>query len=214
MPVVENLARKPLLSAGIAALTLSTLALTGCTAGSTSQEQRTDTYNGTITSVTLDLDDAGAKQLGVTTASLSAQVIGSDRDDIEVRRALEFTDGDKPDETIDTDSSGLTISARCPDRFAVGSPTCVARYEISVPYGTVIQGNSKFGDLTVTDTRAAVDLNSRYGDVALVVGPGSYAVDAVSAAGPATVEIPQDPSGIPIRMRSGDGAVTATTQVG
>ncbi|MGN5237917.1 hypothetical protein [Rhodococcus sp. SJ-3] len=214
MPVVENLTRKSFLPAGVAALTLSALVLAGCTAGSTSQEQLSDSYSGAIASVTLELDDAGAKQLGVTTASLSAQVIGSDRDDIEVRRTLEFTDGDKPDETIDTDSSGLTISARCPDRFAVGSPTCVARYEIVVPYGTVVHGSSKFGDLAVTDTRAAVALESRYGDVMLAAGPGSYAVDAVSATGPTTVEIPQDPSGIPIRMRSGDGAVTATTQVG
>ncbi|HET8993689.1 MAG TPA: hypothetical protein VFN32_07805 [Rhodococcus sp. (in: high G+C Gram-positive bacteria)] len=214
MPVVEILPRKSLLSAGVAALTLSTLVLTGCTAGSTSQEQRSDNYSGAITSVTLDLDDAGAKQLGVTTASLSAQVIGADRDDIEIRRTLEFTDGDKPEESIDTDASGLTISARCPDRFAVGSPTCVARYEISVPYGTVVQGNSKFGGLTVTDTRAAVDLNSRYGDVALVVGPGSYSVDAVSATGASTVEVPQDPAGIPVRLRSGDGSVSATTSIG
>ncbi|MFD6884373.1 hypothetical protein [Rhodococcus sp. NPDC060084] len=211
MPAVENLPRKSLLSAGVAALTLSTLVLTGCTAGSASQEQRSDTYSGAITSVTLDLDDAGAKQLGVTTAALSAQVIGSDRDDIEIRRSFEFTDGDKPDERIDTDGSGLIISASCPDRFAVGSPTCVARYEIAVPYGTVVQGNSKFGDLTVTDTRAAVDLNSRYGDVTLVTGPGGYAVDAVSATGTSTIEVPQDPAGIPVRLRSGDGAVSAMT---
>lgn len=214
MPVAENLTGKSLLSAGVAALALSTLALTGCTAGSASQEQRSDTYGGAFTTVTLDLDDAGAKQLGVTTASLSALVIGSDRDDIEIRRTLEFTDGDKPEESIDTDASGPTISTRCPDRFAVGSPTCVARYEIAVPYGTVIHGNSKFGDLTVRDTRAAVDLNSRYGDVALVVGSGSYAVDAVSATGSSTVEVPQDPAGIPVRLRSGDGSVSATTSIG
>ncbi|WP_068163072.1 hypothetical protein [Rhodococcus phenolicus] len=210
MPVVETAPRKFHLSVGVAALALSSVALAGCTADSTSREQRSDSYSG-ATSVTLDFDDAGAKQFGVTIAALSAQVIGSDRDDIEIRRTFEFTDGDKPDERIDTDGSGLMISASCPDRFAVGNPTCVARYEIAVPYGTVVQGNSKFGDLTVTDTRAAVDLNSRYGDVTLVAGPGGYAVDAVSGTGTSTVEVPQDPAGIPVRLRSGDGAVSATT---
>ena len=210
MPVVETAPRKFRVSVGVAALALLSVALTGCTADSTSHEQRNDSYSG-ATSVTLDFDDAGAKQFGVTTAALSAQVIGSDRDDIEIRRSFEFTDGDKPDERIDTDGSGLIISASCPDRFAVGSPTCVARYEIAVPYGTVVQGNSKFGDLTVTDTRAAVDLNSRSGDVTLVTGPGGYAVDAVSATGTSTIEVPQDPAGIPVRLRSGDGAVSAIT---
>ncbi len=210
MPVVETAPRKFRVSVGVAALALLSVALTGCTADSTSHEQRNDSYSG-ATSVTLDFDDAGAKQFGVTTAALSAQVIGSDRDDIEIRRSFEFTDGDKPDERIDTDGSGLIISASCPDRFAVGSPTCVARYEIAVPYGTVVQGNSKFGDLTVTDTRAAVDLFSRYGDVTLVTGPGGYAVDAFSATGTSTIEVPQDPAGIPVRLRSGDGAVSAMT---
>lgn len=210
MPVVEIPSRKFRLSVGVAALALSSVALAGCTADSTSHEQRNDNYSG-ATSVTLDFDDAGAKQFGVTTAALSAQVIGSDRDDIEIRRTFEFTDGDKPHERIDTDGPGLMISARCPDRFAVGSPTCVARYEIVVPYGTVVRGNSKFGDLRVTDTRAPVDLTSHYGDVTLVAGPGGYAVDAASATGTSTIEVPQDPAGIPVRLRSGDGAVSATT---
>ncbi|MET3642871.1 hypothetical protein ABIC73_004474 [Prescottella equi] len=210
MPVVETAPRKFRLSVSVAALALSSVALAGCTADSTSHEQRNDSYSGT-TAVTLDFDDVGAKQLGVTTAALSARVIGSDRDDIEVRRSFEFTDGDKPDERIDTNGSGLTISASCPDRFAVGRPTCVALYEIAVPYGTVVRGSSQFGDLTVTDTRAPVDLNSRYGDVTLVTGPGGYAVDAVSGTGPSTIEVPQDRAGIPVRLRSGDGAVSATT---
>ncbi|MGW6695319.1 hypothetical protein ACWF62_16260 [Rhodococcus sp. NPDC054953] len=210
MPVVDTALRKIHLSVGVAALALSSVAVAGCTSDSTSHEQRNDSYSGAA-SVTLDFDDAGAKQFGVTTAALSAQVIGSDRDDIEIRRTFEFTDGDKPVERIDTDGSGLMISASCPDRFAVGSPTCVARYEIAVPYGTVVRGNSKFGDLTVTDTRGALDLNSRYGDVTLVAGPGGYAVDAVSATGTSTIEVPQDPAGIPVRLRSGDGAVSATT---
>lgn len=210
MPVVETALQKFRLSVGVAALALSPAALAGCTPDATSHEQRNDSYRG-ATSITLDFDDAGAKQFGVTTAALSAEVIGSDRDDIEVRRSFEFTDGDKPDERIDTAGSGLMISASCPDRFAVGSPTCVARYEIAVPYGTVVQGNSKFGDLTVTDTRAPVDLNSRYGDVTLVTGPGAYTVDAVSATGTSTIEVSQDPAGIPVRLRSGDGAVSATT---
>ncbi|ORJ91999.1 hypothetical protein [Prescottella equi] len=210
MPVVETAPRKFRLPVSVAALALSSVALAGCTADSTSHEQRNDSYSG-ATAVTLDFDDAGAKQFGVTTAALSAQVIGSDRDDIEIRRSFEFTDGDKPDERIDTNGSGLTISASCPDRFAVGRPTCVALYEIAVPYGTVVRGSSQFGDLTVTDTRAPVDLNSRYGDVTLVTGPGGYAVDAVSATGPSTIEVPQDRAGIPVRLRSGDGAVSATT---
>ncbi|NKT14548.1 hypothetical protein GS495_15705 [Rhodococcus hoagii] len=170
MPVVETAPRKFRLPVSVAALALSSVALAGCTADSTSHEQRNDSYSG-ATAVTLDFDDAGAKQFGVTTAALSAQVIGSDRDDIEIRRSFEFTDGDKPDERIDSNGSGLTISASCPDRFAVGRPTCVALYEIAVPYGTVVRGSSQFGDLTVTDTRAPVDLNSRYGDVTLVTGP-------------------------------------------
>ncbi|BDE58709.1 hypothetical protein GS433_17405 [Rhodococcus hoagii] len=210
MPVVETAPRKFRLPVSVAALALSSVALAGCTADSTSHEQRDDSYSG-ATAVTLDFDDAGAKQFGVTTAALSAQVIGSDRDDIEIRRSFEFTDGDKPDERIDTNGSGLTISASCPDRFAVGRPTCVALYEIAVPYGTVVRGSSQFGDLTVTDTRAPVDLNSRYGDVTLVTGPGGYAVDAVSVTGPSTIEVPQDRAGIPVRLRSGDGAVSAMT---
>ncbi|NKR80585.1 hypothetical protein GS491_26030 [Rhodococcus hoagii] len=95
MPVVETAPRKFRLSVSVAALALSSVALAGCTADSTSHEQRNDSYSGT-TAVTLDFDDVGAKQLGVTTAALSARVIGSDRDDIEVRRSFEFTDGDKP----------------------------------------------------------------------------------------------------------------------
>lgn len=210
MRVVEAAPRKFRLAVGVAALTFSSAALAGCTSDSTSHEQRNDSYGG-ATSVTLEFDDAGAKQFGVTTAALSAQVLGSDRDDIAIRRTFEFTDGDKPDERIDTDGAGLTISTSCPDRFAVGSPTCVARYAIAVPYGTVVQGDSKFGDLTVTDTRAPVDLSSRYGDVTLVAGPGGYAVDAVSATGTRTIEVRQDPAGIPVRLRSEDGAVSATT---
>ncbi|CAM2846529.1 Adhesin domain-containing protein [Prescottella defluvii] len=210
MPVVETARRKIRLAVGVAALALSSVTLAGCTTDSTSHEQRKDRYGG-APSVTIDFDDAGAKQIGVTTAALSARVIGSDRDDIEIRRSFEFTDGDKPEERIASDGSDLMISASCPDRFAVGSPTCIARYEIAVPYGTAVQGNSISGELTVTDTRAAVDLNSRHGDVTLVAGPGGYAVDAASATGTSTIEVPQDPAGIPVRLRSGDGAVSATT---
>ncbi len=68
MPVVETAPRKFHLSVGVAALALSSVALAGCTADSTSREQRSDSYSG-ATSVTLDFDDAGAKQFGVTIAA-------------------------------------------------------------------------------------------------------------------------------------------------
>jgi hypothetical protein len=211
MHVVETLlSHRSRLALFTSAIALTSVTLTGCTGASTSLEHRSDTYTGELSTLVLDFDDSGAKQIGVTTASLSAQIVGADRDDIEVRRTLEFTDGDKPAEVIDHDTTGLAITGRCPDRWAVGNPTCVARYEIAVPFGTVVQANSKFGDLTVTDTRAAVDLNSRYGDVTLVAGPGSYAVDAVSATGANTIEVRQDPAGIPVRLRSDDGSVIAT----
>jgi len=217
MPIAESprTRRLPRRGCAIAAAALAAVALTGCSGGATSQEQRSDTYSGDITTVVLRFDDSGAKQIGYTTAALDARVVGTDRDDIRVHRRLEYSDGDKPDEIIDRAGDTMTITARCPDRFVVGRPTCVARYEIEVPYGSVVRASSRFGDLTVTDTRAEVELRSHYGDVAMVAAAGEdtrYAVDAVSTTGHTAVGIPTDPAGIPVRLRTEDGSATATTE--
>ncbi|MGO4203120.1 hypothetical protein AB4Z09_15500 [Rhodococcus sp. TAF43] len=199
---------------GVAAMTLAAVTLTACTSGTTSQESRSDTYAGDIATVVLQFDDSGAKQIGFTTAALNAHIVGADRHDIQVRRTFEYTDGDKPEETIEQEWGGLTITTRCPDRFAVGHPTCIAHYEIEVPYGSVVRADTRSGDLTVTDTRAEVDLRSHSGDVGMVVAPGDgtrYAVEAVSADGHTTVDVLLDPAGVPVRLTTEDGAATATT---
>lgn len=217
MPIAESprTVRPARWGCGIAAAALAAVALTACASSDTSQEQRSDTYSGDITTVVLEFDDSGAKQIGYTTAAIDARVVGADRADIQVRRTLEYSDGDKPEEVVDRDADTVTITARCPDRFVVGQPTCVAHYEIEVPYGSVVRGSSRFGDLTVTDTRGQVELRSHYGDVAMVAAAGAdtrYAVDAVSTTGHSTVDVPTDAAGIPVRLRTEDGNATATTE--
>src|SRR5690606_6090900 len=187
MPVAESPRRTRLLRGGVAtAAVVTAVSLTGCATGTAKQEQREDIYPGAAPTLVLHFDDSGAKQIGYTTAALEARVVGADRADIRVRRTLEYTDGDKPEETVDHSPEALTITTRCPDRLAVGRPTCVARYEIEVPYGSIVRASSRFGDLTVIGTRAEVELRSHYGDVTLLAAPGEdtrYAVDAVSATG-------------------------------
>jgi hypothetical protein len=195
----------------LAAATLTILPLTGCRIASstTADPQRSDTYRGDIATVVLDADDVGTSQIGSTSAAINVRITGADRDGVQVVRTMEYTDGDRPEERIEQAGDTLTITASCPDDFAVGTPTCRATYEIQVPYGTTVRAGSHSGDLTTDDTRGAVDLRSHDGDIAVTVAPGTgYAVTAGSQDGEATVDVPQDPGGMPIRAASDRGDVT------
>jgi len=188
------------------------LALTGCTitTSATTDPPRTDTYRGDIATVVLDVDDVGAKQIGSTSAAVSARVTGADRDGVRVDRTMEYSDGDQPDERIEQAGDTLTITTRCPERWAVGTPTCHATYEIQVPYGTTVRAGNHNGDLTTENTRGEVELRSHNGDIVVTVAPGGtgYAVTASSEDGEATVDVPQEPGGVPIRVTSDNGDVT------
>jgi hypothetical protein len=190
---------------------LAALALTGCriATSTTADPPRSDTYRDDIATVVLDVDDIGAWQIGSTSAAVSVRITGADRDGVQVVRTMEYTDGDRPEERIEQAGDTLTITASCPDDLAVGTPTCLATYEIQVPYGTTVRAENNSGDLTADDTRGGVDLRSSDGDIAVTVAPGTgYAVTAGSQDGEATVDVPQDPGGVPIRATSGDGDVT------
>jgi hypothetical protein len=190
---------------------LAALSLTGCRIATrtTADPPRSDTYRGAIATVVLDVDDIGAWQIGSTSAAVSVRITGADRDGVEVVRTMEYTDGDRPEERIEQAGDTLTITASCPDDLAVGTPTCHATYEIQVPYGTTVRAENNSGDLTADDTRGGVDLRSSDGDIAVTVAPGTgYAVTAGSQDGEATVDVPQDPGGVPIRATSEDGDVT------
>jgi hypothetical protein len=193
------------------ALATVALALTGCriATSTTADPPRSDTYRGDIATVALDVDDVGAWQIGSTSAAVSVRITGADRDGVQVVRTMEYTDGDRPEERIEQAGNTLTIAASCPDDVAVGTPTCHANYEIQVPYGTTVRVENDSGDLTADDTRGAVDLRSGDGDIAVTVAPGTgYAVTAGSQDGEATVDVPQDPGGVPIRATSENGDVT------
>jgi hypothetical protein len=190
---------------------LAALALTGCriATSTTADPPRSDTYRGDIATVVLDVDDIGAWQIGSTSAAMSVRITGADREGVQVDRTMEYTDGDRPEERIEQAGDTLTITASCPDDLAVGTPTCHATYEIQVPYGTTVRAENNSGDLTADDTRGGVDLRSSDGDIAVTVAPGTgYAVTAGSQDGEATVDVPQDPGGVPIRATSEDGDVT------
>jgi hypothetical protein len=190
---------------------LAALALTGCriATSTTADPPRSDTYRGDIATVVLDVDDIGAWQIGSTSAAMSVRITGADREGVQVDRTMEYTDGDRPEERIEQAGDTLTIIASCPDDLAVGTPTCHATYEIQVPYGTTVRAENNTGDLTADDTRGGVDLRSSDGDIAVTVAPGTgYAVTAGSQDGEATVDVPQDPGGVPIRATSEDGDVT------
>jgi len=197
------------LTLAAAALTAAVV-LTGCrvATGATADPPRTDTYRGEIATVVLDFVDQGARQVGSTSAAVTARITGADRRDVEVRRTLEYTEGDRPDERIEQSGDTLTIAARCPEDWVVGTPTCNGTYEIQVPYGTRIRGGSHNGDLTVEDTRGGLELTSDSGDITVTVGPGGYAVTARSRDGRAKVDVPQDPAGVPISALSQEGNVT------
>jgi hypothetical protein len=190
---------------------LAALALTGCriATSTTADPPRSDTYRGDIATVVLDVDDIGAWQIGSTSAAMSVRITGADREGVQVDRTMEYTDGDRPEERIEQAGDTLTITASCPDDLAVGTPTCHTTYEIQVPYGTTVRAENNSGDLTADDTRGGVDLRSSDGDIAVTVAPGTgYAVTAGSQDGKATVDVPQDPGGVPIRATSEDGDVT------
>ena len=196
------------LTLGTAAL--SAVALTGCTlaTSATTDPPRTDTYPGVAT-VVLDVDDLGAKQIGSTSAAVHAHVTGGDRDEVQVDRTMEYTEGDRPEEHIEQAGDTLTITTTCPERWAVGAPTCHAAYAIRVPYGTTVRAANHHGDLTAEDTRGEVELRSRDGDITVTVPAGEtgYAVTATSQEGEATVDVPQDRGGVPIRIASATGDV-------
>jgi hypothetical protein len=199
------------LALAAAALTTA-MALTGCRLATTATAEppRTDTYRGGVAIVVLDIEDAGAWQVGSTSAAITARVTGADRRDVEVRRAVEYTDGDRPGERIEQSGDTLTVAAQCPEDLAIGTPTCHAGYEITVPYGTTVRAGSRNGDLTVEDTRGGLELSSDDGDITVIVAPGGggYAVTAKSQDGKATVDVPVDPAGPPISAVSGGGDVT------
>jgi hypothetical protein len=209
MPAVDTRTLALAATALITALTAAVV-LTGCrvATGVTADPPRTDTYRGEIATVVLDIVDEGARQVGSTSAAVTARVTGADRHDVEVRRTLEYTDGDRPDERIEQSGDTLTIGATCPEDWVVGTPTCRGTYEIQVPYGTRIRGGSHNGDLTVEDTRGGLELRSGSGDITVTVGPGGYAVTAKSRDGKARVDVPQDPAGLAISAVSGEGNVT------
>jgi hypothetical protein len=186
-------------------------ALTGCRVATTAtgEPPRTDTYRG-VGTVVLDLADTGAWQVGNTSAAITTRVMGADRHDIEVRRTVEYTDGDRPEEHIEQSGDTLTVAAMCPDDLVVGTPTCHATYEIALPYGTTVRAGSDNGDLTAEDTRGGLELKSGDGDVTVIVAPGGrgYAVTAKSQDGRSRVDVPQDPAGLPISAVSDEGNVT------
>lgn len=194
------------------ALATAALALAGCRIATTPTADlpRTDTYRGDIATVVLNVDDVGAWQIGSTSAAMSVQITGADRDGVQVVRTMEYTDGDRPEERIEQAGDTLTITASCPDDLAVGTPTCHASYEIQVPYGTTVRAENKSGDLTIDDTHGEVEARSQDGDITVSVAPGGagYAVTARSQDGKATADVPQDPGGVPIRATSEDGDVT------
>jgi hypothetical protein len=195
-----------------AATLTAVLLLTGCriATSATTDPPRTDTYDGAIATVVLDLDDIGAWQVGSTSAAINARITGADRDGVQVDRTMQYTDGDRPEERIEQAGDTLTITANCPDDFVVGTPTCHATYEIQVPYGTRVRAANHSGDLTTQDTRGEVEMRSHDGDVTVTVAPGGtgYAVTATSQDGEAAVDVPQDPGGMPIRVASDSGDVT------
>jgi hypothetical protein len=197
------------------AAALTVTALTGCRiATSTAADPpRSDTYRGDIATVVLDLDDVGAMQIGSTSAAIKVRVTGTDRDEVQVDRTMEYTDGDRPDERIEQTGDTLTITASCPDDLVVGTPTCHAGYEIEVPYGTTVRAVTHEGDLTIEDTRGEVEARSQGGDIIVTIAPGGagYAVTASSQDGEATVDVPQDPGGVPIRAASDSGDVIVRT---
>jgi hypothetical protein len=199
------------LALAAAALTTA-MALTGCriATNATTDPPRSDTYRGGIATVVLDFADVGARQVGSTSAAISARVTGADRDGVEVGRTMEYTDGDRPEERIEQAGDTLTVVARCPEDWVVGTPTCHATYEIQVPYGTTVRAGNHNGDLTTEDTRGGVEMTSDDGDITVIVAPGGggYAVTASSQDGEATVDVPQDPGGVPIRAVADNGDVT------
>ncbi len=142
------------------------------------------------------------------------QVIGSDRDDIEIRRTFEFTDGDKPDERIDTDGSGLMISASCPRQICRRQPHLRRpirdRRPVRDRRPREFEIRRSDGDRHPCRRRSEFPLR---GGRHAGRGPrrlrGGRRVGGTG--GTSTVEVPQDPAGIPVRLRSGDGAVSATT---
>jgi hypothetical protein len=196
----------------VGAAVLTATALTGCTIATdaTTDPARTDTYPGDIATVLLDFDDVGAKQIGSTSAAVSARVTGADRDGVQVERTVEYTDGDRPEEHIERVGDTLTIAMACPDRWAVGFPTCHASYEIQVPYGTTVRARNHNGDLATDDTRGEVELRSEDGDISVTVDnvETGYDVAADSQDGVTTVDVPQKPGGVPIRADSDSGDVT------
>lgn len=213
-PAIRMRGRRGLLGVLAAALAAA-VALAGCATDATTGPPRSDTYSGEIATVVLDFDDQGAKQIGSTSAAFTARIVGADRDGVQVDRTMEFTDGDEPEERIDQNGDTLTITAKCPDRFAIGTPTCHAAYAIEVPYGTTVRAASHNGSLTVEDTRGETELRSHDGDLTVTVAPGgtTYAVEASSQDGETTVEVPEAPDGIPILVASdnGDATVRAAT---
>lgn len=207
MPAAERSASHR--RAAVVFAVLSAVVASGCAMGDTSEEELSDTYDGDVATVVLRFDDQGASQIGVTSAAISAHVTGADRDGVRVDRTLEHTDGDRPEEEIVLDGDTLTITAACPGHFVVGTPTCLAGYDIEVPRGTVVRATSHHGSLRVAGTGAEVELSSHNGDLEVAVADDTaYAVDATSEDGATTVAVPHDPAGVPLRLTSHDGDVT------
>lgn len=194
----------------LAAALAAAVTLIGCSSGSTTQKQRSDTYDGAVATVVVDFDDRGGGQIGTTDASLSARLVGAVRDGVQVDRTLEHTDGDQPKERVDQDGDTLTITVKCPGDFTIGTMVCRAAYEIEVPHGTAVRAASHSGSLAAEDTRAATELRSHDGDLTVTVTPDAtrYAVNASSQDGETTVEVPEAPDGIPIHVASDHGDVT------
>ena len=202
-------------SRALATTTLSGLLLlaAGCTSGETTTENHSDVHGPGITTLDLDVDDRGARQVGWTTSAVDITVTTTDADRVTVNRRFEHTEDDRPKESFEEKGSTLSATVECPGDFSVGRPTCTADYEIEVPRGTVVRASTVNGDVHVRGTGAPAELRSEDGDLAVVVpgDGGPYAVDAATDDGSRTVDVPEGAKGADLTVRSRNGDVSVTS---
>jgi hypothetical protein len=203
---------QPIMALGIALLTVSALAGTGCgTSIGTPSSQHNYTITDPVTSLMID-NPVGSTQIEATDATT-----------VSVTEQLRYT-GNPPRTSHTITGSQLTLSYTCPSGFInVSADACSVTYVVKVPRRLAVQIDDKVGATTLTGLAGQLTLTSSTGSIN-ATGLTSPAVTARASAGtitlaftapPATVEAQTQVGSVTVQLPADTAyAVDASSQVG
>src|SRR5215210_3777167 len=160
---------------GVSAVIVLAVALTIGVWWAASSERRVTSYTvrGSLDAIALDLGDADAEIVG-----------GRDEPVVEVRRTDRFAFDQPAAGGREVSDGVLRLRSRCAPAIL---SSCSATYRLIVPNNVPVTVRTGSGDVQLAGFRGSARIETKTGDVAAVVPPGRYRIDADSDDGERTV---------------------------